>query len=159
MIVRPAKTQISLGIRPVWSESSLCTQWVAKGPSYLHADSENSDQTGQMPRLIWVFARRTCHFVGFVIRRLKWYLISKGAIPFKQLRLCLEPTVCVTFGIILILMSSTHKIVIKKKNTCLNSHLIERLKHRVRLIIIWQPFRTPSWVSKISECEANGFTI
>ena len=27
--VRPAKTQISLGIRPVWSESSLCAQWVA----------------------------------------------------------------------------------------------------------------------------------
>ena len=24
MSVRPAKTQISLGIRPVWSESSLC---------------------------------------------------------------------------------------------------------------------------------------
>ena len=31
--VRPAKTQISLGIRPVWSESSLCTQWVPKDPS------------------------------------------------------------------------------------------------------------------------------
>ena len=54
--VRPAKTQISLGIRPVWSESSLCAQWVAKGPSFLHADSEDSDQTGRMPRLIWVFA-------------------------------------------------------------------------------------------------------
>ena len=26
---RPAKTQISLGIRPVWSESSLCAWWVA----------------------------------------------------------------------------------------------------------------------------------
>ena len=26
---RTAKTQISLGIRPVWSESSLCAQWVA----------------------------------------------------------------------------------------------------------------------------------
>ena len=25
-----------------------------------------SDQTGWMPRLIWVFARCTCHFVGFV---------------------------------------------------------------------------------------------
>ena len=37
--VRPAKTQISLGISPVWSESSLCTQWVAKKPSFLHADS------------------------------------------------------------------------------------------------------------------------
>ena len=41
--VRPAKTQISLGIRPVWSESSLCTQWVAKVPSFLHVDSEDSD--------------------------------------------------------------------------------------------------------------------
>ena len=52
MTVRPAKTQISLGIRPVRSESSLCAQWVAKDPSFLHADSENSDQTGRMPRLI-----------------------------------------------------------------------------------------------------------
>ena len=41
--VRPAKTQISLGIRPVWAESSLCAQWVAKYPSFLHADSEDSD--------------------------------------------------------------------------------------------------------------------
>ena len=57
--VRPAKTQISLGVRPVWSESSLCTQWVAKDPSFLHADSKDSDQTGRMPRLIWVFAGRT----------------------------------------------------------------------------------------------------
>ena len=59
MTVRPAKTQISLGIRPVWSESSLCAQWVAKDPSFFHADSEDSEQTGRMPRLIWVFAGRT----------------------------------------------------------------------------------------------------
>ena len=59
MTVHPAKTQISLGIYPVWSESSLCAQFVAKDPSFLHADSNDSDQTGQMPRLIWVFAGRT----------------------------------------------------------------------------------------------------
>ena len=59
MTVRPAKTQISLGIRPAWSESSLCAQWVAKDPSFLHADSVDSDQTGRMPRLIWVCAGRT----------------------------------------------------------------------------------------------------
>ena len=59
MAVRPAKTQISLGIRPVWSESSLCAQWVAKDLSFLHADSKDSDQTGRMPRLIWVFDGRT----------------------------------------------------------------------------------------------------
>ena len=52
--MHPAKTQtqISLGIRPVWSESSLCTQWVGKDPSFHHADSEDSDQTGLMPSLI-----------------------------------------------------------------------------------------------------------
>ena len=55
----PEKTQISLGICPVWSESSLCAQLVAKNPRFLHADSEDSDQTGPMPRLIWVFAGRT----------------------------------------------------------------------------------------------------
>ena len=59
MSVRPAKTQISLGIRPVWSESSLCAQWVAKDPRFLHAYIEDSDQTGRMPRLIWVIAGRT----------------------------------------------------------------------------------------------------
>ena len=35
MTVRQAKTQISLGICPVWSESSLCAQWVAKDPSFM----------------------------------------------------------------------------------------------------------------------------
>ena len=57
--VRPAKTQISLGIRPVWSETSLCAQQVAKDPMFLHAASEDSDQTGWMLRLIWVFPGRT----------------------------------------------------------------------------------------------------
>ena len=49
MDVRPAKTQISQGIRTGWSESSLCAQWVAKDASLLHADSEDSDQIGRMP--------------------------------------------------------------------------------------------------------------
>ena len=53
-------------------DSSLCTQWVAKDPSFIHADSEDSDQTGRMPSVIWVFAGRTFHFVGFVMRWLKW---------------------------------------------------------------------------------------
>ena len=40
------------------------------GPRYLHADSVDSDQTVRIPRLICVFAVRTCHFVGFVMLRL-----------------------------------------------------------------------------------------
>ena len=70
MTMRPAKTQISLGVRPVWSASSQCAQWVAKDRSFLRADSEDTDQTGRMPRLIRVFAGRKCHFAGFVMRGL-----------------------------------------------------------------------------------------
>ena len=56
MSVRSAKTQISLGIRPVWSLSawrnlgSLVTHWT---------HGEDSDRTGRMPRLIRVFAGHT----------------------------------------------------------------------------------------------------
>ena len=57
--VHPVKTQISLGICPVWSESSL-SAWRKLGSLATHwMHSEVSDQTGWMPRLIWVFAGRT----------------------------------------------------------------------------------------------------
>ena len=68
--VHPAKTQISLGIRPVWSESSLCAEWVAKDLSFLHVNNEDSDQTGRIPRLILSLRWAHSHFVGFVMRRL-----------------------------------------------------------------------------------------
>ena len=66
MSVHPVKTRISLGIRPVWSES-LLSAWRKLGSLATHwAHCEDSDQTGGMPRLIWVFAGRTlicwfCH--------------------------------------------------------------------------------------------------
>ena len=51
-------------LRSAWAsaqsdQSSLCTRWVAKDSSFLHAHREDSDQTGRMPRLIWVFAGHT----------------------------------------------------------------------------------------------------
>ena len=70
LTVRPLKTHISLGIRPVWSESSLCAHYVANDLLFLQADSEDSDQTGRMPSLIWVLAGRTGDCFGFVMRRL-----------------------------------------------------------------------------------------
>ena len=57
--VRPAKTQISLGISTDWSESSL-SGWRKLGSLATHlTHGEDSDQTGRMPRLIWVLAGRT----------------------------------------------------------------------------------------------------
>ena len=61
--VRPAKTQISLDTRPVWSESSL-SAWRNIGPLTTYwAHSEDADQNGRMPRLIWVFAGCTDHLL------------------------------------------------------------------------------------------------
>ena len=37
-----------------------------------------SDQTGWMPRLIWVFAGRIGHFAGFVMLRLNYVLSNKN---------------------------------------------------------------------------------
>ena len=76
-------------LRSAWAsalsdQSSLCAQWVAKDPSFLHADSKDPDQTGRMPRLIWVFAGRTCHFVGFVMRRLIYVVLNLDFITLEQ---------------------------------------------------------------------------
>ena len=67
--VHPANTQISLGICPGWSESLLCAQWELRTQAFFMRTAK-TDQTGWMPRLIPVFAGRTCHFVGSVMRQL-----------------------------------------------------------------------------------------
>ena len=46
-------------LRSVWA--SVSARWVAKDPSFLHADSKDTDQSGRSPG--WSFAERTCHFV------------------------------------------------------------------------------------------------
>ena len=51
-----ASTQSDQSSLSAWS---LARHW---------AHSEVSNQTGRMPRLIWAFVGRTCHFVGFVVR-------------------------------------------------------------------------------------------
>ena len=80
MTVRPAKTQISLGIRPVWAVFAVRM----KKPfilGYPLSASEDSDQTGWLPRLFWVFAGRTGHLVGFVVR---WLINVKNNVRFNH---------------------------------------------------------------------------
>ena len=66
---RPLKSALA----SIQSDRSLhCPLWRNLGSLAIpKAQSEGSDQTGWMPRLIWVFAGRTCHFDGFVMLRLK----------------------------------------------------------------------------------------
>ena len=83
--MRSANTRISLGIRLVWSESSLCAPWVAKDPSLLHTDSKDSDQTGRIPRLIWVLAGcivilLVCHKADHICFGLIWKELAESLI-------------------------------------------------------------------------------
>ena len=62
-------------LRSTWasaqSDQSSLSEWRNIGSSATHwAHCEDSDQTGQMPRLIWVFSGVTYHFVGFIMRQL-----------------------------------------------------------------------------------------
>ena len=90
--VCPAKTQYSLGIRPVWSESSL-SAWRKLGSLVIYwAQREDSDQTGRMPRVIWVFAGRSAMLLvlswgGSVMKRCGCcILITVFLKPFRLLR-------------------------------------------------------------------------
>ena len=108
--VRPAKTQISLGICPIWSESSL-SAWRKLGSLATHlAHSKDSDQTGRMPRLIWVFAGRTLILLG---------LSCRGSfVPEKQF--CFLNSLMVTTEL---------ETLISAVATELNREVIKALKH------------------------------
>ena len=67
-------------LRSAWvsaqTDQSSMSAWRKLGSLANHwAHSEDSDQTGRMPRLIWVFAGRTCHFICFVMR---WLILWGG---------------------------------------------------------------------------------
>ena len=76
--LRPAKPQRSLGIRPVWSESSLCAQWEAKDPSFLPVDSEDwSDWADTQADLSHSWAHMPfhwfCHEMAQVVAKIKTF--------------------------------------------------------------------------------------
>ena len=67
MSVRPAKTQIILGIRPVWSRSSLCAHWVGPKVSSCGQRRLWSDWADALADLSRRWAHT--HFVSFVMSR------------------------------------------------------------------------------------------
>ena len=71
--VPPAKSQINMRIRAVWSESWQGTLRVAKDPKCLLADSEDSDQSVWIRKLVCVFSGRTYNLVGNIV---PWLILS-----------------------------------------------------------------------------------
>ena len=89
-----AKTQISLGIRPVWSESSP-TAWRKLGSSATHwVHSEDSADAQADLSLRWAHS----HFVGFVILRLIYSSIFAPQISGLVSFLCTEDAANMTGG-------------------------------------------------------------
>ena len=59
---------------PAQSDQSLLSPWRNNGSLAAHRmHSKGSDQTGRMPRLFWVIAGCSGHFVGFVMWQLIFY--------------------------------------------------------------------------------------
>ena len=81
--VRPAKTQISLGIHPVWSVSSLAA-WRKLGSLATHwvQSKDWSDWADAQADLSLRCAHS--HFVGFVMRRLKCVSGEDGRVSLKS---------------------------------------------------------------------------
>ena len=57
-------------LRSAWASAQSdqglhCPHEESLGPHLPNERTAKTDHTGKMPRLIWVFAGRTCHFVGF----------------------------------------------------------------------------------------------
>ena len=53
-----------------FDQSLRCPHEESSDPLLPIECTAKTDQTRRMPRLIWVYVRCTCHFVGFVMRRL-----------------------------------------------------------------------------------------
>ena len=79
--MRPGKTQISLGIHPVWSDS-LLSPWRKLGSFTTHwVHSKDSNQTGRMPRLICLLG---AHIILLVLSCAGSFVMLVTTIPRKK---------------------------------------------------------------------------
>ena len=121
-----AQLESARGIRPVWSES-LLSAWRKLGSLATHwAHSEDSDQTGQMPRLIslhWVHS----HFVGFVVRRLKYFSHENGSVltwSTTAWELLLSPAIPVAVSMVVTAIKERWKKCFKIMSRCKENHFL-----------------------------------
>ena len=78
-------TKIEAMCRYIYPTPSMFQRYQLLGSLATHwAHSEDSDQTGRMPRLIWVFSGRSCNFVGFIMKRLSSVCSSTTAVWYNQ---------------------------------------------------------------------------
>ena len=87
-MTKPTKWQVrELRLRSAWAsaQSDQSSQSAWRKLVFLAiywVQSKDSDQPGHLPRLIWVFAWRKCHFVGFA--HMSWSRFSQDRIHMRN---------------------------------------------------------------------------
>ena len=136
------RRQISLGIRPVWSESSLCAQWVSKDPRFLHADSDDWAE--------WADAQADLRWAPFY-----WHFLTAGptVTGFRQNDSCFAWSKFRGMGLFLvhpigrqpdmteILMTASLNLNLNKET---NISRVER-KTMVTQTYFWNPCLVATW--------------
>ena len=89
----PMKTQISLCIQVVWSESSLSAWRHFASLAIQNAHSKDSDQTVHLHSLIWIFAGCTCPKICFLILQ----LINHGISTYCPFDISRKDVFCLAF--------------------------------------------------------------
>ena len=84
-VIWAAAGKTKWSVHPVWSESSLCAQWVAKDPGFFHADSEGwSDWADAQADLSLCWAHRSfcwlCHAAAHFFSSYIWPLLTSSRI-------------------------------------------------------------------------------
>ena len=73
-------------LRSAWASAQTdhlrCPHEESLGPKLPIEHTAKTDQTGRMPRLIWVFAGCTCHFVGFVML---WLILNISSLNLPEM--------------------------------------------------------------------------
>ena len=122
-VILSLSLSLSLFLSRHYSRTSVFVT-CAKDSMSLQADSEDADQTGRMLRLIWVFAGRTVHFVGFVMLWLicKLKFVQRVRYKAKLMRSLVKahyfrPPTCICFKSTYTFKLSLKKRKKKKKKT------------------------------------------
>ena len=80
--MRPAKTQLSVGIHPVSSESSLCAQWVAKDQAFFMRTAKTLIRLSGC--LSWPESSLGAHAIVLVLSRCGSYTATSSLDDYEQ---------------------------------------------------------------------------
>ena len=133
--VRPAKTQISLGIRPDWSESSLSTWGKLMSLAIIRAHNEQrtlwSDWADSQADLSLSWAQRSfcwfcheaAHFTLFHLHQQYWFLLFRGVLfpetPRESYGFCVSMHMLVSVYYVILQASGNTHLYLSHLSTCL----------------------------------------